>query len=71
MTRLENDWDKNIIEGALRTWCTNGETRRYRALPLTLAWGVWFVGNLKLFEDRETLPLKCVFKCLNILSAFP
>jgi hypothetical protein len=28
-------------------------------------------GNSKLFEDRDTLPLKCVVQSLNILSTFP
>jgi hypothetical protein len=45
--------------------------KNIRALPLNIAWGVWLARNLKLFEGKETLPLKCVVQDLNILNAFP
>jgi hypothetical protein len=49
------------IDEAFMIWCINKDTKKIRALPLNLVWGVWLVRNMKLFEDKETLPLKCVF----------
>jgi hypothetical protein len=59
------------IEEALRILCTKMETISLRALPLNIALRVWLAKNLKLFEDKETLPLKHVVLSLNILYAFP
>lgn len=71
LTSLKNVWDGSSIEEALGILCTNRETRRYRALPINIAWGVWLAINSKLFEDEDTLPLKCVVQCINIVSSFP
>jgi hypothetical protein len=68
---LKNAWRGTTIEEALRGWCLNNETLRYRALPLTIAWGIWLAINTKLFEDKGVIPLQCVLQSLNILSAFP
>jgi hypothetical protein len=32
-------------------------------------WGAWLAMNLKLFEDKGALPLKCAAQALNILNA--
>jgi len=62
MIGLKNVWVGNDIEEAFRRWCTNKETRRFKGLPINVAWGIWLDTNLKLFEDEETLPLKCVLQ---------
>lgn len=62
---LENAWKGSTIEEALRGWYLNNETLGYRALPLTIAWGILLAGNTKLFEDKGVIPLQG----LNILSA--
>jgi hypothetical protein len=69
---IGNLWEGGSLEEAFRTWCNKKETSKIRALPLNIVWGVWLAKNLKLFEDKETLPLKCVvqghkyLKCLSI-----
>jgi hypothetical protein len=58
------------IEEAFKIWCDDKDTKKIRALPLNIAWGVWLDMNLKLFENKETLPLKCVVHELNILNIY-
>ena len=70
LSGLQNAWNGNSIEEALRIWCLNKETKRYRALPIIISLGVWLAKNTKLFEDKDTLTLKCVVQRLNILSTF-
>jgi hypothetical protein len=52
-------------------WCANKNIKKITSLPLNIAWGVWLAKNLKLFEGKETLPLKCVVHDINILNAYP
>jgi hypothetical protein len=68
---IGNLWEGGSLEEAFKTWCNRKETSKIRALPLNIVWGVWLARNLKLFEDKETLPLKCVVQSLNILNAYP
>jgi hypothetical protein len=68
LTSLNNAWKGNSIEEALKNWCMNKDTKRYKSLPLTIAWGIWLAQNSKLFEDKDTMPLKCAIQSLNILS---
>jgi hypothetical protein len=46
-------------------------TKKIKALPLNIAWGIWLTKSLKLFEGHETLPLKCATQYLNILNEYP
>jgi hypothetical protein len=55
----------------LKSWISNPATSNYKALPLTIAWGIWIARNQLLFEDREIIPLKSAMQSINILSAFP
>jgi hypothetical protein len=71
MIGIRNLWEGESIEEDFRTWCSKKETFKIRALPLNIAWGVWLARNLKLFEDKETLPLKCAVQAINILNAYP
>jgi len=71
MIGLQNVWLVEDVEMALASWYANKDTKNIRALPLNIAWGFWLARNLKLFEGKETLPLKCVVHALNILNAFP
>jgi hypothetical protein len=59
MTGLRNAWEGGSTEEAFRTWFINKDTKKIKALPLNIAWGIWLARNLKLFEGYETLPLKC------------
>jgi len=40
MIGLKNVWVCNVIEEVYRSWCTNRENRRFRALPLDVPWGI-------------------------------
>jgi hypothetical protein len=71
MIGLRNAWEGEDIEEAFRSWYAKKDTKKIKALPLNIAWGVWLARNLKLFEGKETLPLKCVVQALNILNAYP
>jgi hypothetical protein len=71
MIGLKNVWEGGDIEEAFRSWYSKKDTKKIRSLPLNIAWGVWLARNLKLFEGKETLPLKCVIQSLNILNAYP
>jgi hypothetical protein len=64
-------WEGEDIEEAFRSWYAKKDTKKIISLPLNIAWGVWLAMNLKLFEGKETLPLKCVVQALNILNAYP
>ena len=71
MIGLQNVWLGEDVEVDLRSWHVKKDTKKIRALPLNIAWGIWLARNLKLFEGKETLPLKCDVQALNILNAFP
>jgi hypothetical protein len=36
------------------------ETSKIKALALNMVWKAWLARNQNLFENKETLPLKCV-----------
>jgi hypothetical protein len=65
---IGNLWEGGSLEEAFRTWCSRKDTSKFRELPLNITWGVWIVIHLKLFQGRETLPLKCVVQAINILN---
>jgi hypothetical protein len=71
ITGLKNEWKGDSIDTALKSWISNPTTSNYKALPLTIAWGVWLARNQMLFEDKEIIPLKCAMQSINILSAIP
>jgi hypothetical protein len=71
MTGLRNVWEGGSTEEAFRIWYINKDMKKFRALPLNIAWGIWLARNLKLFEGHETLPLKCAIQSLNILNSYP
>jgi hypothetical protein len=48
-------------EEAFRSWYTNKDTKKMRALPLNIAWGIWLARNLKLLKDRRPYPLNVQF----------
>jgi hypothetical protein len=68
---LKNVWLGNVIEEVFRNWYTNRELEWFRALPFIVVWEIWLAKNFKLFENKKTLPLKCVVQALNIIYAFP
>jgi hypothetical protein len=64
-------WEGGSTKEASGSWYTNKGTKKMRALPLNIAWGIWLARNLKLFEGQETLLLKCAIQSLNILNVYP
>ena len=70
MIGFQNVWVGDDIEEAFRIWCANKDIKNIRYVPLIISWGVWLAINSKLFEDEDTLPLKCVVQCINIVSSF-
>jgi hypothetical protein len=38
---------------------------------INVAWGIWLAKTLKLFEDKETLPLKCVVQSKHSICLSP
>jgi hypothetical protein len=57
MIGLKNIWAGDEIEEAFRIWCTKKETKRFRALPLNIAWGVWLA---KEFEIVSRIKKPCL-----------
>jgi len=53
-------WKGDTIEEGLRRWCENETSKESEALPLIIAWGIWFARNANIFEDMNISPLKCV-----------
>jgi hypothetical protein len=45
---LKNYWQGDSIEEALSKWHKDKDTKAFKALPLTLAWGIWLARNAKL-----------------------
>jgi hypothetical protein len=60
MVGLKNLWASEGIEEAFSSSCTKKDINKIKSLPRNVAWAVWLAKNLKLFEDKETFPLKCV-----------
>jgi hypothetical protein len=60
MIGLRNAQEGEDIEEAFRSCNEKKYTKKIKSLPLNIAQGVWLAMNLKLFEGKETLPLKCV-----------
>jgi hypothetical protein len=71
MIGFQNVWVGDDIEEAFRIWCANKDIKNIRSVPLIISWGVWLARILRLFEEKETLPLKYDVKALNILNAYP
>jgi hypothetical protein len=71
MIGIRNIWEGGCLEEAFKTWCSRNETSKIKELPHNIDWGIWLARNLNLFEDKETLPLKCVVEAINILKSYP
>jgi len=55
-----NVWEGLDAEEAFRAWYSRKDTKKIKALPLNIDWGVWLARNLILFERKNNLSLKCV-----------
>jgi hypothetical protein len=71
MIGLKNVWKGGDIEEALKFWCSTKDTKNIKSLPLNISWGVCLTRTLSLFEENETMTLKCEIQCLNILNDYP
>jgi hypothetical protein len=68
---LNSKWQGDSIEATLRKWYMDKETKSFKALPLTIAWGVWIERNKKKIKTRTHYLSSVSHKSLNILRSFP
>jgi hypothetical protein len=52
LTGLQDSWHGTSIEESLKVWCENVNTKKFRALPVIVAWGTWIARNYSLFDDK-------------------